>query len=82
MGGMIAEVVDVKGAFLKGDIADGEEIHMKIPQGCEHHYKDDEVLKLKSCFYGLKQAAMSCWGQLLKCMTNIEMKRSTADPCL
>ena len=43
MGDMTAEVVDVKGAFLKGDIEDGEEIHMKIPQGWEHHYKEDEV---------------------------------------
>ena len=50
---MTAEVVDVKGAFLNGDIEDGEEIHMKIPQGREHHCNDDEVLELKSCLYGL-----------------------------
>ena len=28
MAGMTAEVVDVKGVFLKGDIDKGEEIHM------------------------------------------------------
>ena len=37
MSNMTAEGVDVKGAFLKGDIEDGGEIHMNIPQGCEHH---------------------------------------------
>ena len=82
MGGMTAKVVDVKGAFLKGDIENGEEIHTKIPQGWKHHYKEDEALKLKPCLYGLKQAAMVFWHQLLKCMTDMEMKRSTADPCL
>ena len=33
MGGMTAEVVDVKGVILEGDIGDVEAIHMKIPQG-------------------------------------------------
>ena len=82
MDGMSAKVVDVKGAFWKGDTEDGEEIHMKIPQEWEHHYKREEVLKLKSCLYGLKQAAMVFWRQLLNYMTDMEVKRSTADPCL
>ena len=54
MGNMTAEVMDVKGAFLKWDIEDGEEIHLKIPQGWEHHYNDKKVLK------------MVFWRQLLK----------------
>jgi len=37
MGNMTAEVVDVKGSFLKEGIEDGEEIHMKIPQEGVHH---------------------------------------------
>ena len=37
MGGMTVEVIDVWGAFLKGDIEDGQEIHMTIPQGWEHN---------------------------------------------
>ena len=59
MGNMTAEVMDVKGAFLKGDTEDREDIHMKIPHGWGHHYNDDEVLKLKPCLYNLKQAAMT-----------------------
>ena len=82
MENMTAEVVDVKGAFLKGDREDGEEIHMQIPQGWEHRYDDNEVLKLKSCLYGLKQAAMAFLRQLVKCVIDMETKRSTADDCL
>ena len=33
MAGMIAHVVDVKGAFLHGDFEDGKKIHMKILRG-------------------------------------------------
>ena len=40
------------------------------------------VLKLKRCLYGLKQAAMAFWKQLLSCMKDMNMARSTADPCL
>ena len=55
---------------------------MKKPQGWEHHYNNDEVLKLKSCLYCLKQVAMACWHQLLKCMKDIDRSWSTEDPCL
>ena len=37
MGAMKAEVMDIKGAFLKGEVEDGEELWMKIPQGWENH---------------------------------------------
>ncbi len=33
MSGMIAHVVNVKGAFLHGDFENGKNIHMKIPRG-------------------------------------------------
>jgi hypothetical protein len=33
MAGMIAHVVNVKGAFLHGDFEDGKKIHMKILRG-------------------------------------------------
>ena len=39
-----------EGLFLKEDVENGEEIHMKIPEGQEHCYNGDEVRKLKPCF--------------------------------
>jgi hypothetical protein len=55
---------------------------MKVPRGFEKFYPNDVVLKLKKCIYGLKQATMAFWGQLLLCMKSMEMTWSTADPCL
>jgi hypothetical protein len=74
--------VHVKSAFLHGEFEDGKVIHMKVPRGFEKFYTDDVVLKLKKCIYGLKQAAMAFWHQLLLYMKSMEMTQSTADPCL
>ena len=54
MSNMKADVVDVKGAFPKGGVGDGEEIHIRIPQGWKNHCKNDEVFRLKFHLYGLK----------------------------
>jgi hypothetical protein len=82
MAGMLAHVVDVKGAFLHGEFEDGEIIHMKIPQGFEKHFPEGSVLLLKKCLYGLKQAVKVFWRQLLRAASAMGLKRSTADPCL
>ena len=82
MAGWLANVVDVKGAFLHGEFTDGEEIFMEVPRGFEKHYEGNVVLRLLKTIYGLKQAAMTFWKMLLRCMKNMDMKRSTADPCL
>ncbi len=74
--------MDVKGAFLHGEFKDGEIIYMKVPHGFEKFYPDDVVLKLKECIYGLKQATMAFWYQLLLYMKSRGMTQCTADPCL
>ena len=55
---------------------------MMVPHGFEKFYPDDVVLKLKKCIYGLKQAAMAFWHQVLLWMKSMGMMQSTADPCL
>ncbi len=55
---------------------------MKVPHGFEKFYPYDVVLKLKKCIYGLKQAVMAFWHQLLLCMKCMGMTPSTTDPCL
>ena len=82
MANWTANVVDVKGAFLHGKFTDGEEIFMEVPQGFEKHYPGNVVLRLLKTIYGLKQAAMAFWRMLLRCMQDMGMQRSTADPCL
>jgi len=39
MGRLYAELLDVQGAFLKGEFANGESIYIEVPQGFERHYK-------------------------------------------
>jgi hypothetical protein len=80
--GGIAHIVNVKGAFFYGEFSTGEKIHIKIPLGFEEFYNKDEVLLLKKCLYGLKQAAMAFYRKLLAATSNIGLKRSSADPCL
>jgi hypothetical protein len=82
MANWLGLIVDVKGTFLHGDFEDGEVIYMKVPHGFEKFYPDDVVLKLKKCIYGLKQAAMAFWHQLLLCMKSMGVACSTTDPCL
>merc|ERR1712127_842330 len=70
------------GAFLHGEFHNGKEIYTEVPQGWEGYYSNTAVLKLLKCIYELKQAAMAFWVELLKCMKDMGMKRSNADPCL
>jgi hypothetical protein len=51
--------------LLHGDFKDGKVIYTKIPHGFEKLYPANMVVKMKKCIYGLKQAAMAIWQQLL-----------------
>jgi hypothetical protein len=82
MAGWTGHVLDVRGAFLKGDFADGETLYMHVPQGMEQWYGKDVYLLLHKTLYGLKQAAYRCWMYLLKIVRVLKFNRSKADPCL
>jgi hypothetical protein len=75
-------IMDVKGAFQHEEFKDGKIMYMKVPCRFEKFYPDNLVLKLKKCIYGLKQAAMAFWRQLLLCMKSMKMVHSTTDLCL
>ena len=75
-------LLDVKGAFLCGNFENDEEIYMKIPQGFERFYSKNAVLLLLKTIYGLKQAALAFWRELLKAFRSMQYGRSKADPCL
>lgn len=76
------EILDVRGAFLKGTFGNGETLYMHVPQGMEHHYPSNMVLHLKKTIYGLKQAAYRFWIFLLSIVHELGCSRSKADPCL
>jgi len=77
-----AHVIDVQGAFLNGRFSENEELYLKIPEGFERYYEKNNVLKLNRTIYGLKQAANAFWKELLNAFSNMNFKRSNADPCL
>ena len=57
--------VDINGEFLHGHFENGEIIHMSVPKVFEKYYPADVVLLLLRTLYGLKQAAMAFWRELL-----------------
>jgi hypothetical protein len=75
-------LLDVKGAFLCGNLENGEKIYMEVSQGFERFYAKNTVLLLLKTIYGLKQAALAFWRELLKAFRHMEYGRSKADPCL
>ena len=74
--------MDVMGAFLHRLFQDGEEVFMEVLEGRREHYPNDVALRLLKTLYGLRQAAMALWKELLKYMRSMDMKRSGAYLCL
>ena len=82
LGRLFGWILDVNGAFLLGHFENGERLYMKVPEGFEEFYGEDEVLELMKTIYGLKQAAHAFWKELLQCVEDIGFQRSDVDPCL
>lgn len=72
--------IDVKSAYLYGRLEDNEVIYMKPPRGVElSGIKSGQVLKLRACLYGLKQAGRR-WAKTLRShMEQIGLRRSEHD---
>ena len=83
MANWVAQVVDVKGAFLHGEFENNEQIYTEVPQGFEKWFDPIEYLLLMmKTGYGLKQAARMFWKELLKAMNSMSFRKSQMDPCL
>jgi hypothetical protein len=76
-------LMDVHGAFLKGEFRDdGEIIYMKVPQGFEKLYPKNVTLLLLRTIYGLVQAALAFWRETVAAFGYMNYIRSKEDPCL
>jgi hypothetical protein len=82
MAGWYGELLDVKGAFLHGEFEEGEVLYMDVPEGFKQYYPVGMVLLLLKTLYGLKQAAVAFWKQLILAFSSMNYARSKADPCL
>jgi hypothetical protein len=82
MANWYGELLDVKGAFLHGIFEEGERLYMDVPEGFKKYYPVGVVLLLLKTLYGLKQAVVAFWKQLVMAFTSMDYARSKADPCL
>ena len=77
------ERLDIHGTFQHGLFKDNEQLFMKIPEGFEKYYNPNtKLLLLLRTIYGLKNAAMAFWKELIKCFKSMGYEKSEADPCL
>jgi hypothetical protein len=65
MAGWTGHVLDVRGAFIKGNFGDNETLYIHVPQRMEKWNTGDVVLLLHNPLSGLKQAAYRFWLFLL-----------------
>ncbi|UYV76897.1 hypothetical protein LAZ67_14002326 [Cordylochernes scorpioides] len=77
--GMQANHLDVKTAFLHGDL--DKELYMELPEGL-HTKQTNKVCKLKKEIYGLKQAGRSWNTKIASTLIKNNFKQSFVDPCL
>ena len=78
MMGVKAKIVDIKTAFLHGDLE--EEIYVDAPEGIRA--TEDEVIKLEQTIYGLLQSVCQFWKKLTNVLKSIGFTRGEVGPCL
>ena len=77
MANWVGHVLDVKRAFLRGEFEPNQPpIYIKVPEGFEEFYPIGCVLLLLDTIYGLKEAAMAFWREILKAFKHMGYKRS------
>ena len=69
--------LDVKSAFLNGELDSDEVIYMDIPEGIEGH--SDELCMLIKALYGLKQASRKWYEKLCKVVQELGVERIQSD---
>jgi transposase InsO family protein len=81
MRGMQIDHMDVKTAFLNGNL--DEEIYMHQPAGFVNKGEENFVCKLLRSIYGLKQSP-KCWNDVLNSflVSDLGFQRSEADQCI
>ena len=77
---MIYTLIDVKNAFLHGDLE--EEIYIDVPPRYMANSKDKIVCKLQRTLYGLKQSPRAWFERLNSAMRKYGFQQSNSDHML
>ena len=73
------ESFDFNGAYLNGELGEGEDIYMQPPPGYEDR-AGGSVKKLHKSLYGLKQAGRKWYDALCRVLADLGFRVSHADP--
>ena len=73
------DVFDFHGAYLNGELEDGEDVYMEQPPEYETADRDAFVLKLKKALYGLKQGGRKWYDTLCRTLAKLGLRRAEAD---
>ena len=71
--------IDIKGAYLNGELTDEEVIYMKQPPGYPVSSNLSEVCRLLKSLYGLKQAGRHWYQKLVEIKEALGFKRCNVD---
>ena len=74
--------IDIKSAYLYGELNENEVIYVKPPPGNYVNIKKGQVLKLKKALYGLKQAGRRWYKTFIEILRKIGFKRAYYDNVL
>jgi|SRR5882762_7241992 len=74
--------IDIKTAFLRGELEPGEEVYMKQPKGFEEEGQEDEIWELQKGLYGLPQGGHIWNKKMNKEMIAIGFIRIKCEYCL
>ena len=79
-GGLQLRQADVSTAFLYGKLPKSERVYVTCPEGIDH--EPGQVMELRRCIYGLKQASRRWFEKLRNVLTRAGYKPTKSDPCL
>ena len=71
--------IDIKGAYLNGELTSRERIYMRQPPGYAAPDSPNLVCQLKKTLYGLKQSGRRWYQKLCEIMSSIGFKRCDVD---
>ena len=76
-----AELLDVQGAFLTGEMDLENGCYLQVPEGFSKFYPKNVILHLLKTLYSLKQSTYVFWKSLVMAFWHMTFECSKADPC-
>ena len=76
---LLLHQVDIKGAYLNGELNDNEVLYMHHPPGYKPRDAGNRVLRLKKTLYGLKQSGRRWYQKLSSIFESLDFHKCSVD---